>query len=370
MTEKDFLENDVFIFYILSKDPDSASYWEKHLRNYPEDKSNFEKAVKKFKMVKLNKESIPSDERKNLHNRIFKKPSVYSVIKKRKRKRSLLAATTLVVFFLSIAFYTTLKQPKNFEVLVEESTENLPIQLIVNNQTFLFSDSEVLTVKEEGVISLEGENVELSDTTSYNILKVPFGKRSELVLADGSKLWINSGSTVKFPSKFNNTSRNIYIEGEIYIEVSKDQLKPFRVKTSNFDVNVYGTAFNVKAYEGSENQRVVLVDGSVGVTAQNDMSSLMVPNESLEITPSQLVKKTINPKFYTSWKNGYLEFDETPIENVLLELSRYYNVTFLETQNEFIGKTCTGKIYLSSNLNDVLKTLSILSSTSFKVKEK
>ncbi|MBO3096832.1 FecR family protein [Gelidibacter pelagius] len=370
MTVEDFLENDVFIFYMLTKDPDSVCYWEKHLKNHPEDNSNFEKAVAILNTVKVNKEFIPSEDRKHLHNRIFKEPATHNIIKRRKRRKSLFVATAVVFVFLSLGIFTTLNQPKDFEVLVEKSNEKLPVQLITNNKTFLFSDNEVLTVKEEGVINLQGENIELSDTTTYNILKVPFGKRSELVLADGSKLWINSGSTVKFPSKFNDSTRNVYIEGEIYIEVSKNQLKPFIVNTSNFDVNVYGTAFNVKAYEGSENQRVVLVEGSVNVTAQNDMSSLMTPNESLEITPSQLVKKGVDPKFYTSWKNGYLEFDETPIEDVLLELSRYYNVTFLETENEFIGKTCTGKIYLSSNLRDVLETLSTLSNTSFKVKEK
>lgn len=370
MTENEFLENDVFIFYMLLKDPDSVKYWDKYLKNHPEDTSNFESAVATFNSVKISRIDMPSQERQYLHHRIFNTLPVRTIKRKRKLQRSLFAAAALVLVFMSLGIYTTLQEPKDYVVLVEESTENLPVELIINNKTFLLSDHDVLTVKEEGVISTEGEKVELSDTPASNILKVPFGKRSELILADGSKLWINSGSTVKFPTKFDDDSRTIEIDGEIFIEVSKNQLKPFKVQTSNFDVKVYGTAFNVKAYQDSEDQRVVLVEGAVSVTAQNDMSSLMDPNESLEITPSQLVKKTVDPKVFTSWKNGYLEFDETPIENVLLELSRYYNVTFLETQNEFIGKTCTGKIYLSSNLKDVLETLSILSNTSFKVKKK
>ncbi|MBA6152382.1 FecR family protein [Gelidibacter maritimus] len=370
MTVKDFLENDLFIFYMLTKDPDAITYWDKYLKNHPEDKTNFEKALAAFKTVKVNKKRMSLEERKHLHNRIFINKAKPIVVTRRRRKRSLLAATVAVLVFMTIGIYTTLKHPKDFEVVVEESTERLPVRLITNNKTYLFSDNEVLTVKEEGVLSLQGEHIELNDTTTSIVLKVPYGKRSELVLADGSKLWINSGSTVKFPSKFNDSSRNIFIEGEIFIDVSKNQWQPFTVSTSNFDVNVYGTAFNVKAYEDSENQRVVLVEGAVSVISHNDLSASMMPNESLEITPSQMVKKTVDPRFYTSWKNGYLEFDETPIEDVLLELSRYYNVTFLETQNEFVDKTCTGKIYLSSNLEDVLETLSVLSSTSFKVKEK
>ena len=153
------------------------------------------------------------------------------------------------------------------------------------------------------------------------------------------------------------------------MEVSKNELKPFIVKTTQFNVQVYGTSFDINAYRDASTQRVVLVEGSVGVFAVNNMEATMFPNESLEITPSQLIKKTVNTEIYTSWKNGYLIFEKTPVETILFELSRYYNIKFLDTQKQLTGKTWTGKIYLSSNLNDVLETLSILSNSSFKIKK-
>lgn len=112
---------------------------------------------------------------------------------------------------------------------------------------------------------------------------------------------------------------------------------------------------------------MVLVEGSVGVTTQDNMEARMLPNESLEITTSKLIKKKVNTEMHTSWKNGYLLLDDTPIETILLELSRYYNVAFLDSEKELTGKTCTGKIYLSTNIEDVLETLSILSNSHFKI---
>lgn len=365
MTVKDFLENDQFIFFMLSKDAESKKYWKSYLSEHPDDKQNFESAMEAFRKIKFKTEYLPMQERKILYDRIFNS-SAKPFIRKRRKFRKYYVTAACILVFLSLGIYTTHKQTKATEIVVAKSKEET-IQLIAGHKTFTIANNEVLTVSSEGVLNSKGETLKVSDTATYNILKVPFGKRSELVLSDGSKLWINSGSTVKFPSIFTSTVRTIYLDGEIYIEVSKNNLKPFNVRTAKFNVDVYGTTFNVKAYTDATDQRVVLVEGSVGVSTRGNMKAHLMPDESLEITTSQLVKSKVDTEVYTSWKNGYLIFSDTPIEKVLLELSRYYNVSFLDTDQELIGKTCTGKIYLSANLNDVLETLSILSNSSYKI---
>lgn len=274
-----------------------------------------------------------------------------------------------MLFFLFLGLYTTFKPSSTPEILVERPSTAETIELITGNKVFSLLNNDVLTINESGITNSKGEHIRINDKLALNTLKVPYGQRTELVLPDSSKLWVNSGSLVKFPSKFNGDKRQIFLEGEIFIEVSKDKTKPFTVKTPRFNVNVYGTTFNVKAYKNALEQRVVLVEGAVGVTAQGFEEGRMLPGESLEITQTGLVKKNVDTELYTSWKNGYLIFNQTPIEDILLELSRYYNITFSDVQKELKGRNCTGKIYLSENLDDVLETLSVLSKSSFKIKQ-
>lgn len=99
----------------------------------------------------------------------------------------------------------------------------------------------------------------------YNQIIVPKGKRSQIVLADNSKIWINSGSKVIYPRAFEGKYREIYVEGEVYLNVTHDTSKPFIVNTSGFEVRVLGTSFNISAYKNQEKAAVVLVEGSVNV---------------------------------------------------------------------------------------------------------
>lgn len=364
MNIKDFLENKIFIFYMLTKETKSEAYWDSYLKEHPEDIGHFESAKQAFKKMKFQDQNIKPADRELLFQRIFKKSPRPTL--SRFSKYYLPAAC--VLFFLCLGIYTLIPPSEGTKIVVAKSTNLKTIELTTGNETFLLSNNTVLTVNEDGIKNEQGKSLKGTQSKTINTLKVPFGKRSKLVLADGSKLWLNSGSTVKFPSKFKDSLRTIYVEGEIYIEVAKNKLKPFKVETSKFNVNVYGTTFDVKAYKNKRDQRVVLVEGSVGVSTSNQMEAKMVPNEVLDISETKLSKQTVNTEGYTSWKNGYLIYNDTPMETVLLELSRYYNVSFLDTEQGLNGKTCTGKIYLSSSLEDVLETLSTLSNSSFVVK--
>jgi len=368
MTTKDFLENDHFIFYMLTKDSKSIEYWESYLKEYPEDRLAFEKAQGAFKTIKVVDKKLEANERKALQHEIFKSAITRRERTKKTRIKRIYFAAASVLLFLFFGVYSMFKSTQTPEILVEKPSSADTIELITENKVFSLSNNEVLTINESGITNSKGEHIKINDKLALNTLKVPFGQRTELILPDSSKLWVNSGSLIKFPSKFNGNKRHIFLEGEIFIEVSKDQTKPFTVETPMFNVNVYGTTFNVKAYKNATEQRVVLVEGSVGVTAKGFKEGKMLPGESIEVTKTGLVKKNVDTELYTSWKNGYLIFNETPIEAILLELSRYYNITFTDIHKELEGRTCTGKIYLSEHLDDVLETLSVLSKSSFKIK--
>ena len=160
---------------------------------------------------------------------------------------------------------------------------------LANNAKVAYNASGQVSVNSVKLKEPSVQKEEASAQTSseeameYNQLIVPKGRRSMIVLADNSKMWINSGSKVIYPRAFKGDRREIFVEGEVYLKVSRDESKPFIVNTSAFDVEVLGTSFNVSAYKGDAHASVVLVEGAVDVKDAADKHVLMQPNERVQL---------------------------------------------------------------------------------------
>jgi ferric-dicitrate binding protein FerR (iron transport regulator) len=152
----------------------------------------------------------------------------------------------------------------------------------------------------------------------------------------------------------------------MYIEVIPDQNKPFFVHTSNFNVKVYGTKFNVSNYTGSV-PSVVLVEGSVSLQSKDHKELFISPSEKAVYSGSGTFHtQKVDVNQFISWKEGYLTFDKTPMTEVLQQIGRYYNLSFDYEQDVNLQKrTCSGKIYLSNNMNNVMTTIALLTSTQY-----
>jgi len=175
----------------------------------------------------------------------------------------------------------------------------------------------------------------------------------------------NSGSVLEFPAQFTGNNREVRLtSGEMYIEVATDRQKPFHVRTSDFNVKVYGTKFNVSAYDDSP-KSVVLVEGRVSLQSANKKETILSPNEQAVYSDNGTFHtQKVHVNQFISWKNGYLEFDKTPMTEVLKQIGRYYNLSFdFDNDVNLLKRTCTGKIYLSENLDNVMTTVGLLSST-------
>lgn len=240
-----------------------------------------------------------------------------------------------------------------------------------------FQDNNIsIIIDEMGVASVLDINKTekmkvLLDENSLSKLVVPFGKRITVVFPDGTKAWLNSGSTLVFPSKFENEKREIKLIGEMYIEVSENDKSPFFVETSDFKVRVLGTKFCVSAYEKHQ-KSVVLVEGKVELCSDVlNESFLLMPNEkALFDNNLSFSKSEVDVLEYITWTNGYIMLNDTPIEDVLCYISRYFNISFKYSNSDKLKKlTCTGKLYLSDDLNNVVKSISLLSNTSFMKKD-
>ena len=180
-----------------------------------------------------------------------------------------------------------------------------------------------------------------TETLVFHSLKVPYGKRFDIILSDNSKVYLNSGSTLKYPVKFlDNQIREVFLEGEAFFEVSEDEKNIFRVNSNGINVEVYGTKFNFKNYPEDYISDVVLVNGSVGISSSENKSVTKLSpgfKGSVDKESFKVDKVKINTKIYTSWIDGQVIFRRESFNQIITKLERLYNVTII-INNEKISE--------------------------------
>ncbi len=186
---------------------------------------------------------------------------------------------------------------------------------------------------------------------------VPKGRRSMIVLADNSKIWVNSGSKVIYPRTFGEGKREIFVEGEVYLKVARDEARPFVVNTSAFEVEVLGTSFNVSAPKGGARADVVLVDGAVDVKDRQERHIRMKPDERVELDELGISKiETVNARDYIHWIDGVWMLDGKPLKEVVRYLTEYYGQSVCCT-SAVADKPFYGKLFLNEELDEVLEAI-------------
>ncbi len=200
----------------------------------------------------------------------------------------------------------------------------------------------------------------------YNTLSTPKGGQYQVILSDGSKVWLNAASSLRFPSAFHGRERVVELTGEAYFEVAKNKEKSFQVRAADMKVNVLGTHFNINAYPDESGIRTSLLEGSVRITTGNS-GGILKPGQQavLNNKESGIVIANANLDEVMAWKNGLFQFDGADITSIMREIGRWYNVEIV-----YEGKVSTrhfeGKISRSARLSDVLQILE-LSNVKFKM---
>jgi hypothetical protein len=370
-----FLQNDDFILWQLTGDQELETYWTTYVADNPSTRDELDVAIRKFSNVRLTKGLLSDSELVRLRQRIQVSAS-WQIRKQRMRKLIRYAAVAcLISAFAGALYYNYTQKGKGISlqesILMSENLKEKKIYLITDTETASFTKDIVIQIDKNGktiVRETDGGKLMVLETrkTKTNELVVPYGKRSRIELSDGTKVWLNSGSVLKFPTTFTGKTRNVYLAGEMYVEVAEDLKKPFFAHTSDFQVKVYGTRFNISAYRDSQSQSVVLVEGSVGVKTESEKETFLVPNDMLVYHDKHWDKKEVDVREYVSWKDGYLLLNRTPIDRVLQRMERYYNLSFdIQNTVDIVSKTCTGKIYLSDNPDDVMSAISLLYSIQY-----
>lgn len=201
-------------------------------------------------------------------------------------------------------------------------------------------------------------NEEAVAAASWTRLTVPEGEHVDMTLSDGTRLYVNSGSEVEIPSVFDPEKREIRMTGEVYLEVAKDAERPFFVETEDFDVRVYGTSFNVSAYPEDGVSSVVLVEGSVAVSA-GDMTRFIEPGQKMEISGGRMDVSDVDVMEYVGWKDRIIITGGQPLDQIMQKLARYYGAD-ISVSDEVAGMMMNGKLDLQEDLSSVLDNLCIL----------
>ena len=301
--------------------------------------------------------------------------------------RSILKYAAILIIAISIGSigfwgYYRNQKPDVFASKIE-SPVNGKLQLHLSNGTSVDlekDDSKIalgsdqkLTIDNEKVIDLT--KTSQADNLQMNELVVPFGKKSQLTLEDGTKVWLNAGSRMEFPTKFKSDKREVTLQGEGYFEVAHNQKVPFFVNAGEIAVKVLGTRFDISAYKSDKLVETILLEGSVAIREQSAFrfmkkESILKPNQKASYNRNDgsiIVKEEPNAAYSIAWTEGWFKFHRQSIDEVLDKLQRYYNVQF-EFNSEFPKEDLiSGKLYLKDSIEQVMLTMQVVAKIQFRI---
>lgn len=275
-------------------------------------------------------------------------------------------ASIAALLFICLGSYYILSKSKFPETeltadIIDSLSKSGQVQILLDGKQAVGLDQNnaEIRVNEDGAVIVDDKLVAASkgEKISLNQIVVPYGKRSKIILPDGSSLWINSGSCISYGSDF-ATNRKLNVQGEVYLDVQKDSTHPFVVKTNHLEVRVLGTAFNVTDYAKDSETSVVLVRGSVDVKVDNRENKRLVPNQRLSAENGEISVNVVDVYSYICWKDDIMNFNGQKLSDVLELLSRYYNIK-IEITGTLEDEKCYGSLDLNYTLDEVLESISL-----------
>lgn len=212
-------------------------------------------------------------------------------------------------------------------------------------------------------------HLQLPEITMQTI-RVPAGQRVELILADGTNVWLNAGSTFTFPNNFSSEKREVTLDGEGYFKVKRNDNAPFIVNTSSYDIKVLGTEFNVMAYDKSALFEVSLLNGLVEVFSDATHENIQLqPNEKVYRKNDKLQLSNIEHFDYLLWKEGVISFDDESVYTMVNKLELYFDIKIIIQNESFKTKRYTGKFRTKDGIEHILKVFQLKDKFSYKKDE-
>jgi transmembrane sensor len=241
-----------------------------------------------------------------------------------------------------------------------------------NSSTILGVSGDTLQQDESNQIIYNFKTAKKAETR-YHKLEIPLGKTFKIKLSDGSQVWLNAGSSLRFPVQFHDQMehREVELTGEAFFEVVKNEKLPFIVKTSGVVIKVLGTRFNVSSYNDDESIKTTLVEGSVNITEKNNKSNniIIVPKEQTIFNKStrKMVTEEVNIEKYIAWVDNRLFFENDPFHEIIKKIERSYNVEVINNHEALNAIRFTGEFDIE-DVSEVLATFTANTPFNYKIK--
>lgn len=325
---------------------------------------NYKRGLKKLK------DKIRNKEKQSSLNDTKAVPFIWRFVK--------VAAIVLLASVITIIIYQKREKSEILEFALnnQEKTITGNTRLILNGSKEIqieSDESEINYSAEDGkvIVDDEREIVQEADESdiAYNTIIVPYGKRSKIILADNSRVWLNSGSTFIYPANFLKKEREVYLKGEALFDIEYQDSHPFKVRTNDLEVKVLGTVFNVTAYSDDNYTGTVLESGCVEI---NYNTESLLKKASVRITPGtharynsrekKITQQQVDTKYYTSWRDGILIYENENLGAIVKKLTRYYNQEIAIQDKNLAQRRFSGKLDLKEDVSDVLKTIAFVAS--------
>lgn len=230
---------------------------------------------------------------------------------------------------------------------------------IDNGESIQLSEQQEILLNKGDTIGYEnGESILVSGTVQWATLSTPRAGQYQMVLDDGTKVWLNAASQIKYPTRFTSNERKVSITGEAYFEVVPDRDKPFVVETEHQTVRVLGTKFNIEAYPGTDVQSTTLVEGRVQIETENmGNTRILRPGQQAKTISGTTSILEIDPSDYIAWTEGLIMLNSLDLNQVLRQLERWYDVEFGSIPASLGKKKVFGSLKRNLPLGDVLPAL-------------
>ncbi|MFI1772278.1 FecR family protein [Thalassobellus citreus] len=308
--------------------------------------------------------------------------------RKSKVKRALWYRMSAASVFIALVITSALfiyqnSHPNNYLGNTDPGSHQATLELADGSKIELSSQNKDVVKEKEAVINIgkgmvayeETKNDDspiVDDSIIYNTIVIPRKGEYKIVLSDGSSIWLNSETKLRYPQKFKGNERRVFLEGEAYFEVAHNSNMPFIVETQGQELTVLGTKFNITAYSGVSTVQSTLVSGSVKINIENsDKKVLLIPGQQAIVNKeSQTLKvNSVDVSEIIAWKEGFFSLENVTMEEFLNRLSRWYDVKFVFNDNSARELAFKGSVPRYDNLISVLEMLQAISDVEFVYKK-
>ena len=249
-------------------------------------------------------------------------------------------------------------------VLTLANGQMIPLGKEATDSTII-TDGTQISASGSGVTYASGVE---SESVVYNKLEIPRGGEFCLTLSDGTRVWLNSETSIQYPVAFGAKERRVFVQGEAYFEVAKDAKKPFTVQFMSSSVTVLGTSFNIRAYPEEKRSQTTLAEGSVRIYSPGS-SMLLKPGEQAEVSAlsGEMVKQEVEVKNFTSWKDGRFVFEQQPLEDIMRTLERWYDIRVIFKDEGAKRISLSGNMKQYGDFSQVMKMLQMTGDVRFEL---